>query len=78
MSREHKDEVFVQEKAMKCVFHWLNCLYRDFLTREIAGGQMPCSSCPEVKNCDSCPPYNFNLAGEKFGLKIDCRSPKSR
>lgn len=62
----------------KCVFHWLNCLYGDFLKERKAGEQFPCSSCPENKNCKSCPPFNFNLVGEKLGLKVEYRKAKVR
>ena len=61
-----------------CVFHWLNCLYKDFLNKTIAGEQFPCNSCPELKRCESCPPINFNLAGEKFGLKVEYHKSKSQ
>lgn len=63
---------------MSCVFHWLNCLYQDFLNKSIAGEQLPCNSCPDVKKCKSCPPINFNLVGEKFDLKVDYIKPKSQ
>lgn len=60
----------------KCVYHWLNCLYGDFLMKRQAGEQFPCDSCPENENCKSCPPFNFNLAGEKLGLKVEYRKTK--
>ena len=62
----------------KCVYHWLNCLYGDFLRNRKAGEQMPCSSCPELENCNSCPPLNFNTAGEKLGLRVEYHKSKVR
>lgn len=61
-----------EEIEMTCVFHWLDCLYQDFLDERIAGEQIPCSTCPKLKDCESCPPVNFNRAGEKMGLKVRC------
>ena len=61
-----------------CVFHWLDCLYQDFLNKRVAGGQIPCSSCKKVSECESCPPINFNLAGEKIGLKVSFIKAKSQ
>lgn len=61
-----------------CVFHWLDCLYQDFLNKRVAGGQIPCSSCKRVSECESCPPINFNLAGEKIGLKVSFIKAKSQ
>lgn len=66
------------QKEMACVFHWLNCLYGDFLAGRVAGEQMPCNSCKEVNECKSCPPINFNLAGERFGLEVEYRKSKSQ
>ena len=62
----------------KCVYHWLNCLYADFLMKRKAGEQIPCNSCSELKNCNSCPPINFNIAGEKIGLSVEYRTSKVR
>lgn len=62
----------------KCVYHWLNCLYGDFLRNRKAGEQMPCSSCKELENCNSCPPLNFNTAGEKLGLRVEYHKSKVR
>lgn len=52
-----------------CVFHWLTCLYRDFLHKRVTE-EMPCNSCPELERCKGCPPINFDLAGEKHGLEV--------
>lgn len=74
-----KQEKPMEERKIEdiCVFHWLNCLYQDFLNTAIAGEQFPCTSCPENKNCKSSPPFNFNLAGEKLnGLKVEYKRPK--
>ena len=62
----------------KCVYHWLNCLYGDFFRNRKADEQMPCSSCPELENCNSCPPLNFNTAGEKLGLRVEYHKSKVR
>lgn len=38
-----------------CVYHWLNCLYKDYLLERKAGKQMPCNSCEKVNECKGCP-----------------------
>jgi len=65
-------------EEMECVFHWLDCLYQDFRNRRTAGEQFPCNTCKKVGTCDNCPPVMFNLAGEKFGLKVNYTTPKSK
>lgn len=59
--REHIPE-------LDCVFHWLDCLYQDYLCgRRSRDEVMPCSVCPEVKNCVSCPFVNFAIAAREYG-----------
>lgn len=60
----------------RCTFHWLNSLYSDFLKGRKAGEQIPCTTCKEVTECKSCPPINFNRAGEKIGLTVEFRKSK--
>lgn len=65
-------------EEMECVFHWLDCLYQDFRNKRTAGEQFPCNTCKKVGICDNCPPIKFNLAGEKFGLKVNYTTHKSK
>lgn len=53
-----------------CVFHWLNCLYQDYLDGAVVGTDNPCNSCPELGRCNVSAITNFNVAGEKYGLKV--------
>lgn len=56
-----------------CVFHWLDCLYQDYLDGAVVGTDNPCNSCPELCRCNVSAITNFNIAGEKYGLKVGKR-----
>lgn len=75
-----EEETVPEENKLEniCVFHWLDCLYQDFLNKRVAGEQFPCNSCPKVSTCEECPPSNFDLAGGKFGLKVRYYKDKSQ
>lgn len=53
-----------------CVFHWLDCLYQDYLDGAVVGTDNPCNSCPELGRCNVSAITNFKLAGKKHGLKV--------
>lgn len=66
----------IQNKEKKledvCLFHWLRCLYKDYLDKKTAGEKIPCETCPLVMECNSNPISNFNLVGERVGIKLNC------
>ena len=73
------DDIWERTKDISfyCVFHWLDCLYQDFLDEKIRE-EMPCNSCPEVMNCKTSPLETFNLASRMFGLEMKSIRPKHR
>lgn len=53
-----------------CLFHWLRCLYKDYIEGKLAGENCPCETCPLVKECNTSPLNNFNSAGERVGIRL--------
>ena len=64
------------ETSLLCVFHWLDCLYQDYLDEKIAE-EMPCNSCPEVMNCKTSPLEPFALVSQMFGIKMKSIKPRN-
>ena len=73
------DDVWERTKdiSIMCVFHWLDCLYQDYLDKKVTV-ETPCSSCPETKSCKACTLETFNLASHLFGLELKSIKPKKR